>query len=97
VAERGDPLARLGPAFADGVLVVKSNEVNYSIVNRCRCLGAAKIPIGRAPHHLIRSVDEFKPFLTSTPMNELLELEVTTGNSPTRFPEDPTKKPFILP
>jgi len=71
--------ARLGPAFANGVLVVKSNEVNYSIVNRCRCVGTAKMPIGRALNHLIRSVDESKPFLTSTLTNELLELEATAG------------------
>lgn len=67
------------PALADGVLVLNSDDVNYSVVSRSRRVETAKLPIGREPHHLIRSSDGSKVFLASTVTNELLELNAQTG------------------
>lgn len=67
------------PALADGVLVLNSDDVNYSVVSRSQRVETAKLPIGREPHHLIRSADGSKVFLASTLTNELLELDAATG------------------
>lgn len=67
------------PAFADKVLVLNSDDVNYSVVSRSQRVETAKLPIGREPHHLIRSADGSKVFLASTLTNELLELDAVTG------------------
>ncbi len=67
------------PAFADGVLVLNSDDVNYSVVSRSKRMEVAKLPMGREPHHLIRSADGSGVFLASTLTNELLELDAATG------------------
>lgn len=67
------------PAFADSVLVLNSDDVNYSVVSRSKRVETAKLPIGREPHHLIRSADGSRVFLASTWTNELLELDARTG------------------
>lgn len=72
-------LAATAPALADGVLVLNSDDVNYSVVSRSRRVETSKQPIGREPHHLIRSSNGSKVFLASTLTNELLELDAQTG------------------
>ena len=72
-------LGATAPVLADGVLVLNSDDVNYSVVSRSQRVETAKLPIGREPHHLIRSSDGSKVFLASTLTNELLELDAQTG------------------
>ncbi len=72
-------LGATAPALADGVLVLNSDDTNYSVVSRSKRVETAKLPIGREPHHLIRSADGSTVFLASTLTNELLELDSETG------------------
>lgn len=75
------------PALGDGVLVLNSDDVNYSIVSRSQRIETARVPIGREPHHLIRSVDGSRVFLASTLTNELLELDAATGERQRVIPD----------
>ena len=72
-------IGAVAPALADSVLVLNSGDTNYSVVSRSRRVETGQLPIGREPHHLIRSADGSKVMLASTVTNELLVLDARTG------------------
>ena len=68
-----------GPAYADTVIVLNSEDASYSILSRSQRAELKRIPIGREPHHLIPSPDGKEVLLASTVTNELTVLDVKTG------------------
>lgn len=72
-------LAVGGAARADSVLVLNSEEASYSILSRSTRTEVARLPVGREPHHLILSPDGKEVLIGSTATNELLSLDIKTG------------------
>lgn len=72
-------LATAGAAKADAVLVLNSEEASYSILSRSSRMEIARQPVGREPHHLIVSPDGKEVLIGSTATNELLGLDIRTG------------------
>jgi len=66
-------------AQADSVLILNSEEASYSILSRSTRTEVARLPVGREPHHLIISPDGKEVIIGSTATNELLSLDVMTG------------------
>jgi DNA-binding beta-propeller fold protein YncE len=72
-------LAVSGAARADSVLILNSEEASYSILSRSTRTEVARLPVGREPHHLILSPDGKEVLIGSTATNELLSLDIKTG------------------
>ena len=72
-------LVTSGAARADSVLVLNSEEASYSILSRSTRTEVARLPVGREPHHLILSPDGKEVLIGSTATNELLSLDIKTG------------------
>ena len=68
-----------GAAQADSVLILNSEEASYSILSRSTRTEVARLPVGREPHHLIISPDGKEVIIGSTATNELLSLDIKTG------------------
>lgn len=68
-----------GAARADSVLILNSEEASYSILSRSTRTEIARQPVGREPHHLIVSPDGKEVLIGSTATNELLGLDINTG------------------
>ena len=68
-----------GTAQADSVIVLNSDEASYSILSRSTRTEVARLPVGREPHHLIVSPDGKEVIIGSTATNELLSLDINTG------------------
>lgn len=68
-----------GAAQADSVLILNSEEASYSILSRSTRTEVARLPVGREPHHLIVSPDGKEVLIGSTATNELLSLDIKTG------------------
>lgn len=68
-----------GAARADSVLILNSEEASYSILSRSTRTEVARLPVGREPHHLIVSPDGKDVLIGSTATNELLSLDIKTG------------------
>ncbi len=68
-----------GTARADSVLILNSEEASYSILSRSTRTEVARLPVGREPHHLILSPDGKEVLIGSTATNELLSLDIKTG------------------
>ncbi|TAJ88592.1 MAG: YncE family protein [Reyranella sp.] len=66
-------------ARADSVLVLNSEEASYSILSRSTRTEVTRLPVGREPHHLILSPDGKEVLIGSTATNELLSLDIKTG------------------
>ena len=72
-------LAAGGAARADSILVLNSEEASYSILSRSGRVELARLPVGREPHHLVVTPDGKDVLVGSTATNELLVLDVKTG------------------
>ena len=68
-----------GTAQADSVLILNSEEASYSILSRSTRTEVGRLPVGREPHHLIVSPDGKDVLIGSTATNELLSLDIKTG------------------
>lgn len=68
-----------GSAYADTVVVLNSEDASYSILSRSQRAELKRVPIGREPHHLVRSPDGKDAVIASTVTNELTFLDVKTG------------------
>jgi DNA-binding beta-propeller fold protein YncE len=68
-----------GAAQADSVLILNSEEASYSILSRSTRTEIARLPVGREPHHLIVTPDGKEVLIGSTATNELLGLDIKTG------------------
>ncbi len=68
-----------GAARADSVLILNSEEASYSILSRSTRTEIARLPVGREPHHLIVTPDGKEVLIGSTATNELLTLDIKTG------------------
>ena len=68
-----------GPARADAVLVLNSEEASYSTLSRSGRTELARQPVGREPHHLLVTPDGKEVLIGSTATNELLVLDAKTG------------------
>ncbi len=68
-----------GMARADLVLVLNSDEASYSILSRSGRTELARHPVGREPHHVIVTPDGKEMLIGSTATNELLGLDIKTG------------------
>ena len=68
-----------GAARADSVIILNSEEASYSILSRSARAEVVRLPVGREPHHLILSPDGKDVLIGSTATNELLVLDVKTG------------------
>jgi YVTN family beta-propeller protein len=66
-------------ARADAVLVLNSDEASYSILSRSSRIELARYPVGREPHHVIVTPDGKEMLIGSTVTNELLGLDIKTG------------------
>ncbi|MDP2373536.1 YncE family protein [Reyranella sp.] len=66
-------------AQADAVLVLNSEEASYSILSRSSRTELARHPVGREPHHVIVTPDGKEMLIGSTATNELLGLDIKTG------------------
>ncbi|MDP1962208.1 MAG: hypothetical protein Q8K93_08410 [Reyranella sp.] len=66
-------------ARADAVLVLNSEEASYSILSRSSRTELARHPVGREPHHVIVTPDGKEMLIGSTATNELLGLDIKTG------------------
>ena len=66
-------------AQADAVLVLNSEEASYSILSRSSRIELARHPVGREPHHVIVTPDGKEMLIGSTATNELLGLDIKTG------------------
>lgn len=66
-------------ARADAVLVLNSEEASYSILSRSSRTELARHPVGREPHHVIVTPDGKEMLIGSTVTNELLGLDIKTG------------------
>jgi len=66
-------------ARADAVLVLNSEEASYSILSRSSRIELARHPVGREPHHVIVTPDGKEMLIGSTATNELLGLDIKTG------------------
>ena len=66
-------------ARADSILVLNSEEASYSILSRSQRTEIQRFPIGREPHHLIVTPDGKEVLIASTVTNELVALDVKTG------------------
>ena len=71
--------ATTGIAQADSVLVLNSDEASYSVISRSSRTEIARHPVGREPHHLIVTPDGKEVLIGSTVTNELLGLDIKTG------------------
>ena len=72
-------LGMSGPAQADAVLVLNSEEASFSILTRSGRTELARLPVGREPHHLLVTPDGKEVLVGSTATNELLVLDAKTG------------------
>lgn len=68
-----------GAARADSVLILNSDEASYSVLSRSTRTEIARHPVGREPHHLIVTPDGKEVLIGSTATNELLGLDIKTG------------------
>ena len=68
-----------GTARADSVIILNSEEASYSILSRSTRTEVVRLPVGREPHHLILSPDGKEVLIGSTATNELLSLDIKTG------------------
>lgn len=68
-----------GAARADSVLILNSDEASYSVLSRSTRTEIARHPVGREPHHLIVTPDGKEVLIGSTATNELLSLDIKTG------------------
>ncbi len=68
-----------GPARADGVIVLNSEEASYSVLSRSARTEVARMPLGREPHHLVATPDGKEVLIASTVTNELVALDAKTG------------------
>jgi len=66
-------------ARAEGIIVLNSEEASYSIIDAATRMEVQRLPIGREPHHLIPTPDGKELLIASTGTNELLVLDVRTG------------------
>jgi DNA-binding beta-propeller fold protein YncE len=64
---------------ADTVLVLNSDDASYSVLSRSQRAELKRYPVGREPHHLIATPDGSEVLVGSTATNELLGLDVRTG------------------
>lgn len=69
----------LPAARAETVVVLNSEDASYSLLSRGERAETARLPVGREPHHLIRSPDGSEVLLSSTLTNEILVLDARTG------------------
>ena len=72
-------LGASGAAQADAVLVLNSEDASYSILSRSSRIELARHPVGREPHHVIVTPDGKEMLIGSTATNELLGLDIKTG------------------
>ncbi len=72
-------LAAAVSARADSVIVLNSEEASYSIIDRATRTEITRLPVGREPHHLIASPDGKEVLIGSTATNELLGLDIKSG------------------
>lgn len=66
-------------ARAEGIVILNSEEASYSIIAPSTRMEVQRLPIGREPHHLMMTPDGKDLLIASTGTNELLILDVRTG------------------
>lgn len=66
-------------ASAESVLVLNSEDTSYSIIDRATRTELGRLPLGREPHHIAVTPDGGEVLLASTVTNDLVALDVTTG------------------
>lgn len=69
----------LQAARAETVVVLNSEDASYSLLSRNKRAETFRLPVGREPHHLIRSPDGEEVLLSSTVTNEIVVLDARTG------------------
>jgi len=74
------------PVLAEIAVVLNSNDDNISLIDTTTYTEIKRLPIGKAPHHLIPTPDERHLLIGNTSSNELVFLDPQSGEIQQRVP-----------